>query len=755
MVNNQSIYASWDYAIDSINDSIYDYRTGTTTTVGNTPFEAYGIAVKEIADKVYFAVNTNLPLEGQNDSRATGSNIAWGDLILNFTDPTLDAANGELFGISFAANDVSAGRGTGIFGNVITTSAVAQNAQRPDLINLGAYSAFVSSNGGTPSNGDLGSNDPYFNANEPIRNVIQSGTRLGDVTLLSATELGDLSFGTPGSYTIGFAVDRALLPAGEFTMHLAPECGNDVIALRGSLFEAPAIDIEKKTNLIDVATLDEAIVLQPGTPIMWTYEVTNTGGVPFSLTQVQVTDDKVSHISFLSSSDVNQDQVLSPGEKWIYAASGIAEQLSTSNSTIPRTVNLDFETDGAGNPLPAGTFIDDEYQASYGLTISSIRLRQGTEDPNHRIMIFDSANPTGGDDDLGTPNEFYGGPGKSNDGTSGEAGGNRLPLGNVLIISQNNDPNAPNDNSTGGIIRFDWQEPTQVNYINILDADKGDRANKILTYDVAGNKLAEYAVRPIGDNSYQRIQLGGELAIRLEVVFDPRFDGTATGAIASVGFTQSQPVYKNTGTVTVDGLQHVTDSDASYYRNGTDTNYICQPEKTVHAEPDYSISKPTSSDSQLVQLSSLRPDKVDHLVQGRSGQDLLRGGRGNDELIGGAGDDFLWGKAGRDLLGGGNGNDELIGGAGQDILDGNAGRNSLEGGKGTDYFVLSQHSFSVIQDFQNGHDVIMLRGNFKLEDIDIVQNGINTIIRFEDQAIATLKGISSGSVSIDNFVMIA
>ena len=747
MVNNQSVYANWDYAIDSSNDSIYDYQTGIIT-VGGTPFEIYGIAVKETADKVYFAINANLPLGGQDDPRAKNDNIAWGDLILNFTNPTLNAADSKLFGISFAANDTSAGRGSGLFGDVSSTSVVNTNAQLPRIAKLGAYNDFVSDGGGTPSNGDLSVDDPYFNLDEPIRNVIQSGTRLGDVTLLSAVELGDLNFGTPGLYTIGFSVDRSLLPAGEFTMHLAPECGNDVIALRGKLFEAPAIDIEKKTNLIDIATPDEAIVLQPGTPIIWTYEVTNTGGVPFSLSQVQVTDDKVSNVSFLSSSDVNQDQVLSPGEKWIYAASGVAEALSISNSPLTTTVNLGFETDGAGNPLPAGTFIDDEYQAKYGLTISSIRLGRGTEDPNHRIMIFDSANPTGGDYDLGTPNQYFGGPGISKDGTSPEEGNNRLPLGNLLIISQNNNANDPNDNATGGIIRFDWQNPAQVNYLDILDVDKGDTRNKIRTYDAAGNLIAEYAVRPIGDNAYQRVLLGGELASRLEMIFDPSADGTATGAIANISFTQSQAIYQNVGTVTIAGLETVTDSDTSYYRNGDTASFLYPPGKVDYAGEDDLVSDSTPSSSQS---TPLKPGKGGQWLEGQAGRDSLRGGSGNDTLIGNVGHDLLWGKAGRDLLRGGKGNDELVGGSGQDTLNGDGGKNQLVGGKGRDCFVFSKNSFSLVQDFQYEQDVIMLKGDFDLEDIDILQRGSNTVIRFEDQTIAKLKGISSDLISLDNF----
>lgn len=56
--------------------------------------------------------------------------------------------------------------------------------------------------------------------------------------------------------------------------------------------------------------------------------------------------------------------------------------------------------------------------------------------PENTAIIFDSANPTGGDPDLGTPNEDFGGLGE---GTGGESGGiapNMVALGKVLILAE-------------------------------------------------------------------------------------------------------------------------------------------------------------------------------------------------------------------------------------------------------------------------------------------------------------------------------
>jgi Ca2+-binding RTX toxin-like protein len=58
----------------------------------------------------------------------------------------------------------------------------------------------------------------------------------------------------------------------------------------------------------------------------------------------------------------------------------------------------------------------------------------------------------------------------------------------------------------------------------------------------------------------------------------------------------------------------------------------------------------------------------DMLLDGGTGNDILKSGRGHDVLLGGAGRDLLAGNWGRDLMIGGQGSDVLLGGAGEDIL---------------------------------------------------------------------------------------
>ena len=96
-----------------------------------------------------------------------------------------------------------------------------------------------------------------------------------------------------------------------------------------------------------------------------------------------------------------------------------------------------------------------------------------------------------------------------------------------------------------------------------------------------------------------------------------------------------------------------------------------------------------------VGFADLIPGLSGMQLEGRAGNDFLRGGRAPDRLDGGPGDDALRGKGGRDyLLSGGRGNDRIDGGPGRDRLHGNRGHDHLlaedgqpdhvNGGPGTD-----------------------------------------------------------------------
>ncbi len=112
----------------------------------------------------------------------------------------------------------------------------------------------------------------------------------------------------------------------------------------------PGIKIKKYTNGADADTPDTAALLNAGDTVTWTYIVTNTGTLPFAAGQVVITDDAGtpgvlsddfstaggngtnSAITFQSVLVGDADNMLEPGEQWLYKATGIAQELVTTGA---------------------------------------------------------------------------------------------------------------------------------------------------------------------------------------------------------------------------------------------------------------------------------------------------------------------------------------------------------------------------------------------------------------------------------------
>ncbi len=189
---------------------------------------------------------------------------------------------------------------------------------------------------------------------------------------------------------------------------------------------------------------------------------------------------------------------------------------------------LDFETDAAGSPLALGQIIDGEW-ASIGIHIT-------TSDPGaHPAMIFDSAHPTGADWDLGSPNEDFGGPGRGTGGGEGQPGENRTPLGKVLILSQDGNQSAPNDNASGGTFIFTFDTPRKIDKVQMLDIDAHETSGKIVAYDRDGAKLGSFSLQPLGNNSVQIVDVGLQNVSRLEIHLQN------SGALAALAFCDPDP----------------------------------------------------------------------------------------------------------------------------------------------------------------------------------------------------------------------
>ncbi len=180
---------------------------------------------------------------------------------------------------------------------------------------------------------------------------------------------------------------------------------------------------------------------------------------------------------------------------------------------------LDFDyAIGDDSVMVAGRVITDQFQDA-GIAISA----ENTNGPDLAIL-FDSANPTGGDDDLRTPN-----PGGVN---------NTVALGHLLIIAENsNDGNGdqiidvPDDDADGGSIYFDFSDKATVSSVTLVDIDEvrgtqlrfyrnGDLMNPDETMDIDS----------IGDGSVQEITFLESELDRFEIFF--RGSGAVSNIVA-------------------------------------------------------------------------------------------------------------------------------------------------------------------------------------------------------------------------------
>ncbi len=154
----------------------------------------------------------------------------------------------------------------------------------------------------------------------------------------------------------------------------------------------------------------------------------------------------------------------------------------------------------------AGEMITDQYRDTTGAVFSS--FRKNGNPWNQSLMLFDTANPTGGDRDLGAPNRECpgGGPGRGEGGEPGEAGENCQALGLVMIISEDNDANDPDDECCGGMIRVDYDDPVSNLEVGILDIEENNGYIDVFSR-TANDQLivTRQNIAGLGDNSVQSL----------------------------------------------------------------------------------------------------------------------------------------------------------------------------------------------------------------------------------------------------------
>ncbi len=333
------------------------------------------------------------------------------------------------------------------------------------------------------------------------------------------------------------------------------------------------------------------------------------------------------------------------------------------------------------NDLAKGDKVDQQYLQSDGVRISSVN-------PDHRAMIFDTNHPTGGDYDLATSN-----------------------LDNVLIISEDNDSSDPDDNASGGILRFDFDGPSVVHELTFLDIEEPGTTIKL--YDVSGALITTIAVAQTanGGQLVQDIEVSGVARMDVHLagsgaldnlMYTPPLDGSGQGGDDTlIGGDGSDEIFGGDGDDTI--TAGVTGSpDIGYpglYPADTDPNN--DKDVVFGGAGDDTI---TSGDDADIIDGGTGNDTInagvdDDTVQGGAGNDHIIGGEGNDTIDGGAGDDTIYGDMGpgvsdpvnlpddvdlvpdnnKDVIHAGDGNDTVFGGDDDDIIFGDAGDDVLDG----------------------------------------------------------------------------
>lgn len=265
-----TLYNGWNYAIDAPKDSLNPNLATpdpNDAILNQGAYELFGLSIKEDwqTNSIIIAINGNLPLTGFSNPYAADGNVGYGDLFFNFYGDnftnTINTSN--LFGIRFSPTNDSGAATTGVYEAVTPKPVSVENHGFYLQGYYGTVAARELIDGDVDESkmfGDLSKDafSSYMSYQpqppgqfQPTPNVIRenTGTRLGDVTLLSVAELlaagldlNQFSNGGSqpiGSQTIGFRFDRTLFPKGKFTAHLSLECLNDIIAIMGQFTPPP------------------------------------------------------------------------------------------------------------------------------------------------------------------------------------------------------------------------------------------------------------------------------------------------------------------------------------------------------------------------------------------------------------------------------------------------------------------------------------------------------------------------------------
>jgi len=176
--------------------------------------------------------------------------------------------------------------------------------------------------------------------------------------------------------------------------------------------------------------------------------------------------------------------------------------------------------------LPAGTILSSVYTdaGSGPILINGNNPFMG----GNSALVFDSANPTGGDFDLGTPNQACGGPGDGTEVGPGTPYENCAPLGKILVVASNridndgdglvDDPDDFDQTAYPGVwieVNYMNIQPVTLQSITVVDIDGNGPNPRVEIFDT-NLQLVSTVVIPndMPNNGVAVVDLGGVSNVR-------------------------------------------------------------------------------------------------------------------------------------------------------------------------------------------------------------------------------------------------
>ena len=267
-------------------------------------------------------------------------------------------------------------------------------------------------------------------------------------------------------------------------------------------------------NLVDVAPVDGFVDIPDDSAFGGVLAFDFAGPTDVSSFQIVDIDDPGSEVRYFDGTNlITTIPIFDMGDNSVQTVAGaagvtrmeidIVGSAGIANLTlVPCIAHINFNetVTGVPMPLPAGftmSGIGGFFNATLGFDILADSLVAGRPD---KAIIFDTANPTGDDEDLATP-----GPGI----------GNTQGLRKIMILAENDTDvlpadglvDDPDDDAFGGTMVFEWAA-TSVRFLGgtVVDVDVNEVSYfEVFLSDGSGNSVIVPLVS-LGQNSVQTLE---------------------------------------------------------------------------------------------------------------------------------------------------------------------------------------------------------------------------------------------------------